>query len=338
MDIILLPALLSLAGLGALFGGGLAFASKKFYVKVDPRITVITDILPGANCGACGKPGCSGFAAAVAAGQADASGCTPGGAEVAEKVAAVMGVEAVVGEAMVAVVRCNGGKKEAVDKYQYYGIPTCAASILIDQGPKACQYGCLGFGDCCVVCSFDALHMDDNGLPVVDDAKCTGCGLCVITCPRNTMELIPKTAQIYIACRSQDRGKAVKEVCEVGCNGCSLCANPKTTPSGKLKMEGFLPVEDWSIEDTLIVAKHKCPTNSFVDKVKYRSKFSIDSKCNGCTECVKVCPVKKCVTGEAEKIHHIDLELCIGCGLCVPVCEPKAIQVIGSLAYEYARQ
>lgn len=334
MDPLLIPALISLAGLGAIFGGGLAYASKKFYVEVDPRITTILDVLPGANCGACGKPGCSGFAAAVAAGAADASGCTPGGAEVAAKVAEIMGVEATVGEAMVAVVRCGGGKKEAVNKYSYYGIPTCVAAKLVDNGPKACEYGCTGFGDCCEVCSFDALHMGENGLPIVDDEKCTGCGLCVSACPRNIMELIPKTAQIYVACRSHDRGKAVKAVCEVGCNGCSLCANPKTTPSGALIMDDFLPREDWTIEDNLIVAKHKCPTNSFIDKVKFRPKFTIDTKCNSCGDCVKACPVKKCITGEEGQIYVIDQELCVGCGLCVPVCEPKAIHIIGALAYQ----
>jgi Na+-translocating ferredoxin:NAD+ oxidoreductase RNF subunit RnfB len=244
-----------------------------------------------------------------------------------------MGVSAQVGEAMVAVVRCKGGKKEARDKYQYYGIPTCAGSTIVDQGPKACQYGCLGFGDCCTACVFDALYMGDNGLPVVDDEKCTGCGLCVIACPRNVMEMIPRTAQIFLACRSQERGKAVKDVCDVGCNGCTLCANPKTTPSGAIKMEGWLPREDFHIEDNLVVAKYKCPTDSFVDKIKKRPIFTINSHCNSCGECVKLCPVKECITGSEGQVYKINGDTCIGCGRCVPVCEPKAINMIGALAY-----
>jgi len=333
MDPILIPALISLAGLGALFGGGLAYASKKFYVAVDPRVEKIAEVLPNANCGACGKPGCSGFAAAAAAGDIAANGCIPGGADVAAKIAAIMGVEVSTGEPMTAVVRCGGGKKEAKNKYHYFGVQTCAAAKLVDNGPKACEYGCLGFGDCCEVCKFDALHMGNNGLPVVNDKKCTGCGLCVIACPRNVMEMIPKSAQIYVACRSQERGKEVKEVCEVGCTGCSLCANPKVTPTGALKMDGFLPRENWEIKDNLIVAKYKCPTNSFIDKVKARPKFSIDSKCNSCGECAKICPVKECIKGEEGKVFVIDPNLCIGCGWCVPVCEPKAIHMMGALAY-----
>lgn len=334
MDTSFLAALISLAAMGAFFGGGLAYASKKFYVEIDPKVEKIAEVLPNANCGACGKPGCSGFAVAVAAGKISPSGCVPGGAEVAAKVAAIMGVEASAAEPMVAVVRCAGGKKEAREKFTYYGVQTCAAAKLVDNGPKACEYGCLGFGDCCEVCVFDALHMGDNGLPIVDDKKCTGCGLCVIACPRNVMEMIPARVQIYIACRSKDRGKAVKEVCEVGCNGCSLCANPKTTPSGAIKMDGYLPVENWDIEDNLVVARYKCPTNSFRDKIKFRPKFTIDSKCNFCGECSKVCPVKNCITGEEGKIYSIDQQTCIGCGWCVPVCEPKAIHMIGALAYQ----
>lgn len=335
MNGILLPSIFSIAALGALFGGGLAFASKKFYVKVDPRVEEITEILPGANCGACGKPGgCTGFATALVVGEVDPAGCIPGGADVADKLASIMGVTVEAKEPMVAVVRCAGGHEEAKDKFRYFGIKTCKAAAQVSGGQKACQYGCLGFGDCVTACNFDAIHIGEKGLPVVDDEKCTGCGLCVKACPKNIMDLIPITAQIYLACSSQDRGKAVKEVCSVGCNGCGLCAKPKITPSGAIKMDGFLPVVDYSVEDNLIVAKYKCPTNSFIDKVKYRTRFNIDSKCDSCGECVKVCPVKKCITGEEGERYRIDQELCIGCGWCVPVCDPKAINMIGALAYQ----
>ena len=320
--------------MGALFGGGLAFASKKFYVKVDPRVEEIAEILPGANCGACGKPGCAGFAAAVVAGEIDPAGCIPGGPSVADAISKILGVEVEAKEPMAAVVRCAGGHKEAKDKYKYFGIRTCKAAAQVAGGHKACQYGCLGFGDCTEVCKFDALHMVENGLPVVTDENCTGCGLCVKACPKGIMDMIPLTAQIYLACSSRDRGKAVKEVCEVGCNGCGLCAKPNVTPEGSIIMDGFLPVVDHTKSENLVAAKFKCPTNSYIDKVKYRPKFNIDSKCDSCGECAKVCPVKKCIAGAEGEIYKIDQELCIGCGWCAPVCEPKAIHVIGALAYK----
>ena len=247
-----------------------------------------------------------------------------------------MGVEASASEPMVAVVRCAGGNKEAKNKYKYFGVETCAAASLIGGGHKACQYGCLGFGDCVAACNFDAIHIGDNGLPVVDDEKCTGCGLCVAACPKNIMDMIPKTAQIYIACSSQDKGKDVKEVCEVGCIGCKVCANKKNCPSGAITMNGDLPTVDYSIEDNLVTPWYKCSTNSFIDKVKHRPKFTIDPSCNSCGECAKVCPVKNCVSGEEGKVYNIDLDLCIGCGWCVPVCEPKAIHIIGALGHQQA--
>ena len=64
----ILWAVLVLAGLGAIFGFGLAFAAKIFYVKEDTRVTDITAILPNANCGACGFPGCQGYANAIVKG------------------------------------------------------------------------------------------------------------------------------------------------------------------------------------------------------------------------------------------------------------------------------
>jgi ferredoxin len=232
------------------------------------------------------------------------------------------------------VVKCAGGHQEAKDKYRYFGIQTCTAANIVGGGHKACQYGCLGFGDCVKACSFGALTMDDNGLPVVNDEKCTGCGMCVPACPKKIISMIPASAQIYIACSSLERGKDVKEVCIVGCTGCGLCAQPKVCPSGAIKMEGYLPVVDYSKEDNLIVPKYKCPTNSFIDKIKYRPKFNIDPNCNSCGECLKICPVKNCIKGEEGKKFEIDQDLCIGCGWCVPVCEPRAIHIIGAIAYQ----
>ena len=57
MDItsILYPVL-SVGGLGVVFGAGLGFAGKVFAVEEDPRIGQVLECLPGANCGGCGYP------------------------------------------------------------------------------------------------------------------------------------------------------------------------------------------------------------------------------------------------------------------------------------------
>ena len=262
-DLILPSALISLAGLGLAFGLLLALAAKTFHVETDPRIGLVEDALPGAQCGACGKPGCSAYAEAVVKGEVPPTLCMPGGAAVARTVAGILGLEAGEFTPMVAVTRCKGGRREAVQRAEYQGIRDCNAAELVAGGPKGCTYGCLGFGSCVNACPFDAMGMSDNGLPVVFEDKCTGCGSCLEPCPRGIMELIPRSQKVYLGCVSQEKGKAVKEVCSVGCVGCKACTRPKNTPSGKIQWKGNLPVlpSDWE-DYTMTVAK--CPGKAFM--------------------------------------------------------------------------
>ncbi|MCK5527255.1 MAG: Fe-S cluster domain-containing protein [Candidatus Latescibacteria bacterium] len=259
----LLASIISLGILGLIFGGGLAYASRRFAVKVDPRISEVEDVLPGANCAACGCIGCSAFAEAPVLGNVSCNGCVPGGADVARKVAEILGVEAEEKIPVMAVVRCRGDRENARERFRYQGVMDCRAALLTGGGAKACAYGCLGLGSCAAACPFDAITMSELGLPVVDEQKCTGCGVCVATCPRGIMELIPRTQKVYLGCVSHDKTKAVKAVCDVGCIGCGLCSRPKITPSGAVRMEDNLPVlpSDWSDTETAV---EKCPSKIFV--------------------------------------------------------------------------
>jgi Na+-translocating ferredoxin:NAD+ oxidoreductase RNF subunit RnfB len=330
MDTIFISSVLTLTLLGLIFGGGLAYASKKFEVKTDPRLDKVVDLLPGANCGGCGYPGCSTFAQDVLSGKAPITACRPGGREMVEKISNLLGLKLDNKTPMVAVVQCQGSRDLAVDRFKYNGIQNCTVAHRTGGGHKACSYGCLGFGDCERSCIFGAITMSEGGLPVVDENKCTGCGACVRACPRGIMQLIPITQQVYVGCVSQDRGKAVKDVCKVGCIGCTLCA--KVTLSGAIKMEGNLPVIDPAGTD-LVVAVHKCPTKSLVDRVKDRSKMMIDSKCDGCTECVKACPAEGAIEGVPGQRHKIVFDKCIGCAICIPsLCPLNAIRPVGALA------
>lgn len=265
--LMILSSVIGIGALGMLFGGGLAFAAKKFAVAVDPRVEAIQDVLPKANCGACGYPGCAAFAEAVVAGKVGADDCIPGGAETAQKIAEILGRE--IGESKessVAIVRCKGGREQAKERFRYQGLEDCNAAVMLAGGGKGCVYGCLGLGSCVRACPFDAMRMNNNALPEVLEDACTGCGICVQTCPRDIMELIPRSQVIYLACKSQDRGKEVKAVCSVGCTGCTLCANPKTTPSGSIEMRGFLPQIVKPLSGDLKAALEKCPTNSFASR------------------------------------------------------------------------
>lgn len=260
-----LPSIIALGGLGLFFGAGLAYAAKKFAVQVDPKVEQIIEVLPGANCGACGQPGCNAYAEAVASGKVAANKCTPGGSDVAGQIADIMGITAAEAEEpRVAVVQCQGGNKEAADKFIYQGIEDCNAAVLIGGGHKACGYGCLGLASCVKACPFDAMRMNDNGLPEVIEDKCTACGICVSTCPRGIMNIIPKSQNVFLGCVSQDKAKAVKSICKVGCFACKICTTPKVTPSGAIAMEGNLPEIKDTESDEIYAAVKKCPSNSYV--------------------------------------------------------------------------
>jgi len=267
MDLVVISSILSLGGLGLLFGAGLAYASKKFAVEVDPKIEKIIQILPGANCGGCGYPGCAGYADAIvkSGGEVKIDLCSPGGSEVTKKIAGIMGIDAGEGaEPKVAVVLCQGDNEKAPKRFHYNGIKDCTAAQILMGGDKACVFGCLGLGTCVRACPFGAMVMSDKGLPIVLEDKCTACGICVSACPRGIMKLIPVSQKIFVGCVSHDKAKDVKAVCSVGCIACALCSKPKVTPSGAIEMKDNLPVIINIKAEDLSVAVEKCPTSSFV--------------------------------------------------------------------------
>lgn len=256
---LLLPVL-SLGGLSFLFGAGLSLASKKFEVAKDSRIDAVREALPGANCGACGYPGCDGLAAAIVEGRAPISACTVGGSPVAAKVGSIMGVEAEVMQKMVARVLCQGDCDQAIDKYRYRGIADCVAASMLADGQKGCSYGCLGLGTCERVCPFDAIHVNQKGIAVVDKEKCTACNKCVVACPKNVIELIPTSSEVQVTCNSRDKGKDVKAYCKVGCIGCRICV--KACPFDAMSFNHNLAKIDYEKCTNCRVCAEKCPTHA----------------------------------------------------------------------------
>lgn len=210
-------------GTGLFIGIFLGLADKKFAVEVDEKEEAVLGVLPGNNCGGCGYPGCSGLAAAIAAGEAPVNACPVGGAPVAAKIADIMGVEA--GEQIheVAFVKCGGTCEKAKQSYEYYGLHDCVMiNMMQNGGPKSCAYGCLGEGSCVKSCPFDAIHVVD-GVAVVDKDACKACGKCIEACPRHLIELVPYEQKHLVNCSSKDKGKDVMSVCSVGCIGCKMC-------------------------------------------------------------------------------------------------------------------
>ncbi len=264
MDITLfIKAALGLGFLGAVFATGLAYASKKFAVEEDPKKAEIVEVLPGVNCGACGAASCESFAGAIATEErTDIDGCPVGGQEVADQIAQIMGVTAACGsdECFGADVLCQGGKKETYSLANYQGIPSCQAAEL-STNFKSCSFGCLGFGDCKESCEFDAIEMNENDLPEIDFDKCAECGACLEECPRDLITYVSNHAYVVNRCTSPEKGKAVKEACEIGCIGCSICA--KKCPVDAIEMEDELPVVDTETCIGCNLCVKECPTGSF---------------------------------------------------------------------------
>lgn len=253
-----------MTGVGLFFGIVLAFANKKFAVEMNPLIELVEDVLPKGQCGACGFAGCASYAEAVVLDKDVAPNlCVPGKKVVAQKVAELTGKAALDVEPRVAFIKCTEPMSVASKKYIYSGINDCTAASLLQNGPKECEYGCIGLGSCVKQCVFGAIELNAQGLPVVNKEKCTGCGQCAAACPKKVIELIPIDAHVAVSCNSLDKGAVVRKFCKVACIGCGLCS--KQCLHGAIKLQNNLAVVDSSIcieKCTESVCLDKCPTKA----------------------------------------------------------------------------
>jgi Na+-translocating ferredoxin:NAD+ oxidoreductase RNF subunit RnfB len=220
-------------------------------------------MLPGANCGACGVPGCRAFAEHVVKGELQPGQCPVGGADTALRVAGFLGIEAGSLERKIARLLCAGGSDVAVQLGTYEGYSSCRGAATIAGGAKGCTYGCIGLADCEIACTFEAIRMAPNGLPIVDFDLCTGCGDCVTACPKDLFELYPVRRKLVVQCKSLLEGDEALEVCQVACTGCTLCVSD--APEGLMRMENTLPVVDPTRPDLETpIATYRCPTSAIV--------------------------------------------------------------------------
>lgn len=259
--IMILKAVAVLGGLGAIFGTVLAVANKVFYVETDPRFEPLCEALPGANCGGCGYSGCGAYAQAVLDGKAPVGLCNAGGDDSAQKMAAIMGVEAKKVGRQVAFVRCSG--TTAKNKGYYEGIDDCLAATKVGgRGPLTCKFGCLGYGSCTKVCPHEAISIVD-GISKVDPDKCVGCMLCATVCPRNLIVPVRYGTHITVGCASTARGSVTLRGCSIGCIGCTKCQ--KTCPKGAIKVENNLARIDYELCDNCGLCVEVCPRHLISD-------------------------------------------------------------------------
>ena len=237
-------------------------ANSKLYVYEDPRIDDVENLLPHANCGACGFPGCRPFAEALVSGKVLPGKCTVSTDEGRLNIANYLGVDVGSEEKRVARLACAGGINVAINKASYEGMNTCRGAALVSGGGKACFWGCLGHGDCEVVCDFDAITMDAFSIPVVDINKCTACGDCVEVCPKDLFSIQPVTNKLWVACKNLEAGEDVLEDCEVGCTACGKCAMD-AGPS-LVNMVNNLPVVNYNSKKQSMAPIERCPTGAIV--------------------------------------------------------------------------
>ena len=254
MDI-LIPILI-VAGIGLLAGVILAVASVVMAVPKDEKAEAILEVLPGANCGACGFSGCSGYAAALSKGEAKAGLCSPGGEECAKACAELLGVGDVAVEKKTALVHCMGSYDMTSDKMRYDGIRSCSASTFLAGGITSCRFGCMGMGDCAAACPYGAISVC-NGMASVNPEKCRGCSQCVAACPKGLISFVPLKKQAVVRCSNCDKGAQTMKVCKIGCIGCGKCM--KACEYGAVKVQNFCAQVD-------------------------------PAKCVGCGKCVEACP------------------------------------------------
>lgn len=264
---IALIAVMALGGLTAVLTTILLVAGRKLYVSEDARLDVLEALLPGNNCGACGRPGCRAFAEALVQGDAQPAQCTVSNAEGHRKLADVLGVAVGTVDKVVARLACAGGANVARWRAEYVGVKTCQAASLVAGGGKECVWGCLGFGDCAAVCDFDAIHLDRHDLPVVNEAACTACGDCVQACPKDLFSLQAAADRLWVRCRNEELGDVILDGCEVACTGCGRCA---MDAPAVVSMQGNLPRVDYTAlrggraRELGEAAIARCPTGAIV--------------------------------------------------------------------------
>ena len=317
-------ALAVLAALGVVFGIALAIVAARFVVKTDPKVEQVREILPGANCGACGFAGCMGYAEAVV-GNPDVAVnlCAPGKSAVAEKIGEITGKKAEKMDPRIARVFCQGGASLSRRKFIYTGVRDCTAAVLAAGGDKSCEYGCLGYATCMRACPFDAITMSADNLPLINPEKCTACGKCVAACPKQVIELAPASKAVVISCHSKDKGADTKKKCQVGCIACGICV--RTCPVDAIKIDNNVARIDHGKCIVCGLCIKKCPTNAIHDYIPARPKAYIDpAKCAGIDVCAKVCPVNA-ISGDIRSAHVVNQDTCIGCGMCESRCPRKAI-------------
>ena len=287
----MVEAISVLAVMGIIFGLVLTIAAKKFEIKTDPNLDAIKNLLPGANCGACGFPGCSSLAEAIFTKDIPASKCLVAKNDAITAINDILGKKADIIIAKFPYLKCQHAPAKAEKTYKYNGLSDCSLVLTLFKGNRICKYSCFGMGSCVKACPFQAISIAENGFPQIDVNLCTGCGICVEACPQSILELSSENQTSHIKCNNLDRGKQALDVCETSCVSCGICIK-------------------------------KCPEEAISMKT-YKNSGTLpkidETKCTQCNICIQVCP-RKCITYNApiqrNTFKSSQKAGCSACSLC----------------------
>ena len=107
--------------------------------------------------------------------------------------------------------------------------------------------------------------MDEHGLPIVIEDKCTACNDCIVVCPKDLFSLQPVSHKLFVACKSLDEGDKAEKECEVACTACEKCV--VDAPEGLIEIKNNLAVIDFEKYDQISVDRtpiERCPTGAIV--------------------------------------------------------------------------
>ncbi|HNX77854.1 MAG TPA: RnfABCDGE type electron transport complex subunit B [Candidatus Rifleibacterium sp.] len=334
MLIQIISAVLVLGVLGFIFGAILSYASVKFEVHVDPLIEKTLELMPGANCGGCGYPGCAAMAEAIVKKGVPVETCPVISSLNRRRVEELLGLTKPGDEAKkpvfkAALIKCNGLDSDEYKKFEYLGVANCQAAVLLQNGPWLCPHRCMGLGSCVAACPFGAITIGPHHLPVVNEDKCTACGNCLRACPKQIIELVDKEKVVHVKCNSIERGPDTRKVCQVGCIGCGICV--KNCAFDAIKVENNLAHIDYEKCVGCGACVAKCPQKTIImeDKPAFKGRRAVirQEECIGCTICFKVCKFSAVNGGTPKEKHAIYPEKCVGCGLCAEKCPKKCIDM-----------
>ena len=219
-------------------------------------------MLPGFDCGLCGRSDCRAYAAAIDIEGADPALCLPGGERLETRLRSSLAARPDDRRALSlrAVVRCGGRRGVAVEEFPYDGLHDCRGAVEPYGGPKRCKEGCVGFGTCAEACPLGAISIA-SGLAVVDPSLCTGCGECARVCPKGVISMLPRSQSWYVACSSKRWPESRSADCAAACTACGECE--RRSGRSEFSLEGKLARENPdSIGGRWQEISERCPTGA----------------------------------------------------------------------------